>query len=216
VVSHEKKAMKKIKKAGIVIVAAVLAILAAASLYVRSIATRALPDYNETVALRGLIEEVIVYRDSYAVPHIFAKNEGDLFRAIGFCMAQDRLWQMDVMRRACAGRLAEVFGKELVDADLLMRSLRIPDKSRLMLSKCEPELIDSLDAFFVQPRQELGGVQGGGKHVRVHEPEHRICGRGGEYRHLLLRRCADSQGGRRHLDIPGMDRRIRLGRAGVV
>jgi len=139
--------MTKLKKAGLALAIIVLVVLALGVLYVKSIATRALPDYNKDVALEGMIDEVTVYRDAYAVPHIYAKNEGDLYRAVGYCMAQDRFWQMDLLRRACTGRLSEIFGEELLETDLLMRSLRIPEKSDLILSKCEPELIDSLNAF---------------------------------------------------------------------
>ena len=139
--------MTKVKKAGIVIVGIVLVAFAAGAFYVRSIATRALPDYNEDVALEGITGEVVVYRDAYAVPHIFAENEGDLYRSVGYCMAQDRLWQMDLIRRACTGRLSEIFGEELVETDLMVRALRIPEKSDLVLSKCEPALIDALEAF---------------------------------------------------------------------
>jgi len=139
--------MGKFKKAAIIIAVLILLMVIAGSLYVRSIATRGLPDYNKDVSLDGITDDVVVYRDSYAIPHIFAKNEPDLYRAIGYCMAQDRLWQMDLLRRACTGRLAEIFGDELVETDLLMRALRIPEKSNLILSRCEPELIDTLEGF---------------------------------------------------------------------
>ncbi len=139
--------MGRLKKLSITLAAIILAAIGIGFLFVRSIATGALPDYRQDVKLEGMTDEVVIYRDAYAIPHIFAKNETDLTRAVGYCMAQDRLWQMDLLRRACTGRLAEIFGDELVETDLLMRSLRIPEKSRLMLSHCDQELIDSLEAF---------------------------------------------------------------------
>jgi penicillin amidase len=139
--------MTRGKRVAVIIVGIIVVVLAGGILYVRSIATRALPDYDSDVTLERIKDEVVVYRDAYAVPHIFAKNEGDLCRAVGYCMAQDRLWQMDLMRRACTGRLSEIFGETLVETDLLMRALRLPEKSKLMLSRCEPEVVSALEAF---------------------------------------------------------------------
>jgi penicillin amidase len=62
-------------------------------------------------------------------------------------MAQDRLWQMDLMRRATTGRLAEIFGKDLLKTDRLMRSLRITEKSKLILSKSDEKIIKAGEAF---------------------------------------------------------------------
>ena len=119
----------------------------AGSLTIHIVATIALPNYNAKLSLAGLKDRVIVYRDAHAIPHVYAKNEPDLYRAVGYCMAQDRMWQMDLLRRLCQGRLAEIFGKELVQTDLLMRALRIPDKSRLMLSRIDSSMKAGLQAY---------------------------------------------------------------------
>jgi len=73
--------------------------------------------------LDGLQTPVAVYRDQWGVPHIEATNSHDLFMAQGFATAQDRLWQMDVSRRAAAGRLSEVFGEGRLGADRFLRTL---------------------------------------------------------------------------------------------
>jgi len=65
--------------------------------------------------------EVRVRRDGYGVPHVFARNEDDLFFAQGFITAQDRLWQMDCLRRTVQGRLSEWFGAQASGTDSLMR-----------------------------------------------------------------------------------------------
>jgi len=124
-------------------------ILAAAGgyLYVRHTARKGLPDYAQDVRLSGMQDEVTVYRDAHAVPHIYAKNEDDLHRAVGYVMAQDRLWQMDLIRRATEGRLAEIFGADLVETDLFLRALRIPEKSRLILSQTEEPLLRAVQAY---------------------------------------------------------------------
>ncbi|HEV8658866.1 MAG TPA: penicillin acylase family protein [Thermoanaerobaculia bacterium] len=67
---------------------------------------------------------VKVIRDKWGVPHIYAQNQHDLFFAQGFVQAQDRLYQMEVWKRAGQGRLAEVFGEKFVARDIAARKLR--------------------------------------------------------------------------------------------
>ncbi len=133
--------MKKFKIAGIVLIVLIAVVLVAGSLFVRSAARRGLPDYNAAFELSGYTDEVIVYRDVFGIPHVYAENEKDLYRAVGFCMAQDRLWQMDLLRRVCTGRLSEIFGEDLVETDLLMRSLRMPEKSRMILEDADDPMV---------------------------------------------------------------------------
>lgn len=83
------------------------------------------PVYEGTITLSGLKEEVEVYFDKFGVPHIYAKNEVDAYYALGYVHAQDRLFQMELMRRAAGGRLAEVLGKDLIKTDKLFRTLGI-------------------------------------------------------------------------------------------
>src|SRR6056297_2727285 len=130
----------------IVLVLAVL-VFFAGLLFVNQIGKRALPDYTATVDLRNMTGTVSVYRDDAAVPHIYAENEEDLYRTVGYVMAQDRLWQMDLLRRATTGRLSEIFGKDVADTDLMLRSLRIPDKSKSIMENLEPEIKLALMAF---------------------------------------------------------------------
>jgi len=121
--------------------------LAAVFLYVHSIARKGLPDYNTSVVIPGMKEKVTVYRDRFAVPHIYAKNQEDLYRAVGYCMAQDRLWQMDLLRRVTTGKLSEIFGEDMVETDLLMRSLRITEKSVKVITVSDHRMIAALQAF---------------------------------------------------------------------
>lgn len=114
---------------------------------VRGIATKGIPDYNATIHLENLKDDVTVYRDKFAVPHIYAKNEEDLYRATGYCMAQDRLWQFDLIRRATTGELSEIFGEDMINADQMLRMLRIPEKSRSILENADEDIINTLNAF---------------------------------------------------------------------
>jgi len=83
------------------------------------------PKYKGIVAMNSLDEEVSIYFDDVGVPHIFADNEIDAYRALGYVHAQDRLWQMELIRRIAAGRLAEIFGTELVKTDKFFRGLGV-------------------------------------------------------------------------------------------
>ena len=106
-----------------------------------------LPEYSRNVHIEGLSAEVTILRDSFAIPHIYAENEPDLYRAVGFAMAQDRLWQMDLLRRVTQGRLSEILGKEQLETDLLMRALRIQEKSEGVLAQSSPQIVSALEAF---------------------------------------------------------------------
>src|SRR5690349_4238186 len=73
-----------------------------------------LPLVEGTIDLPGLHQPVEIVRDGNAVPHIFAAESHDAWFSLGFLHAQDRLWQMDVQRRAGSGRLSELFGARTV------------------------------------------------------------------------------------------------------
>lgn len=139
--------MKILKKTAVVVLVLFVIVVIAAFVYLRKLSRQGLPDYNSEVMLEGMSGEVTVYRDSYGIPHISAANEADLYRATGYVMAQDRLWQMDLFRRVTAGRLSEIFGPDLLDTDLLMRALRIPEKSALVLERQDLEVRTALDNF---------------------------------------------------------------------
>jgi penicillin amidase len=84
---------------------------------------RAEADPSRDAVLPGLHAEAEVWRDSLGVPHVWARDEADLFRAVGYVHAQDRLWQMELFRRVADGRMAEVLGPRLVDTDRFLRTL---------------------------------------------------------------------------------------------
>ncbi|MEA2041984.1 MAG: penicillin acylase family protein, partial [Bacteroidota bacterium] len=95
----------------------------------------------------GLKEEVTVYRDSYGVPHIYAQSEEDLYLAVGYIQARDRFWQMDLLRRVTQGRLSEMFGKDMIDADVLFRALRISEKSEKIWAQMPENQKSMLTAY---------------------------------------------------------------------
>lgn len=79
------------------------------------------PIPTETIALPHLQQPVEILIDRWGVPHIYAKNEADLFFAQGFNAARDRLFQIDLWRRRGLGQLAEVFGPAYVEQDKATR-----------------------------------------------------------------------------------------------
>jgi len=82
-----------------------------------------LPDYDGKLVVPGLKQELEIIRDSYGMPHIYSKTDEDAFFALGYCMAQDRLFHMDIVRRAVRGRLSEILGKALIPVDKLFRTI---------------------------------------------------------------------------------------------
>ena len=72
-------------------------------------------------------EAVKIYRDEFGIPHIFATTNRGLFEAYGYTVAQDRLWQLELNRRAARGRLAEIFGPSTVNADRAARVVGYTD-----------------------------------------------------------------------------------------
>ncbi|SDW35570.1 penicillin amidase [Ruegeria halocynthiae] len=87
------------------------------------LASQSLPEYNQTLDVEGVSAPVEIIRDTANVPHILGQSDPDVFFGLGYAHAQDRLWQMTVLRRTVQGRLSEVFGQRTVHIDKLLRRL---------------------------------------------------------------------------------------------
>ena len=96
---------------------------AAVPVLVGWLARRSLPQVSGQISLAGLNESVEIFRDRWGVPHIYARDRHDAFFAQGFVHAQDRLWQMELQRRAATGRLSEIFGDRTLNIDRVFRRL---------------------------------------------------------------------------------------------
>jgi penicillin G amidase len=90
---------------------------------------------------------VEVVRDRYGIPHITAENEHDLYVAQGFVHAQDRLWQMESLRRLTEGRLSEIAGKSTVAIDYFARMTGMPALKRAAYGDLSPEERGWMDAY---------------------------------------------------------------------
>lgn len=83
------------------------------------------PVYSGDLPLKGLSAPVTVYHDRYGVPHIYGKTEEDTYRAFGYLIAQERYFQMEMIRRVSSGRLSEILGSSMLDVDRFFRMLDI-------------------------------------------------------------------------------------------
>ena len=110
-------------------------------------AQRSLPQVSGELTLPGLRAPVTVYRDKWGVPHIVAENEHDLYMAQGYVVAQDRLFQMDLTRRAAAGRLSEVIGPSQLDTDKFFRALNLRRAAEASVQSYGPWATELLEAY---------------------------------------------------------------------
>jgi penicillin amidase len=113
----------------LIALAALLCILtivfAAFQIWVRHAMRASLPTIAGTIHVAGLNNPITVLRDHHGIPHIHAQSLDDLFFAQGYITAQDRLWQMDILRRHGAGELAEIFGPSALAHDRVQRTLQL-------------------------------------------------------------------------------------------
>ncbi|MBU0726735.1 MAG: penicillin acylase family protein [Alphaproteobacteria bacterium] len=121
-----------------------------------------LPQIEGVVALPGLQSAVSISRDDKGIPRIKAESEGDALFALGYVHAQDRLWQMEQMRRVGAGRLSEVLGSATLDYDRFMRTLGVHRLAQHSYETASPELkaaleryADGVNVFLTQRRGAL-------------------------------------------------------------
>jgi penicillin amidase len=139
--------MKIFKRVITVVAILIVLVMTSGMVFLSHLKTRAVPDYNEGADLEHMNERVTVFRDSLGIPHIYASNELDLYRTVGYVMAQDRLWQMDLMRRITTGRLSEVLDPGLVDTDQLFRALDFPGKSKKVMAQSDPGILACIEAY---------------------------------------------------------------------
>jgi len=106
-------------------VLAVTGLALAAGFLVYYLASQSLPDYDVTRETYGLQAPLEIVRTNANVPHIFGETDQDVFFGLGYAHAQDRLWQMMMLRRTAQGRLSEMFGARTLQVDDLLRRLDI-------------------------------------------------------------------------------------------
>jgi penicillin amidase len=113
----------------------------------RAFTRRALPRVSGQLRAPGLSAPVTILRDAYGVPHIFAEGDADAYFALGYLHAQDRLFQLDLLRHLTQGRLAELFGARALRSDRLFRTLDLHGTARRRLARARPEAQAALMAY---------------------------------------------------------------------
>lgn len=108
---------------------------------------RPLPQLDGSLSLPGLKSEVTVERDNWGIPHIRASSVEDLAEAQGFVTAQDRLWQMDLLRRAARGQLSEVLGTATLAIDKDFRVLNFSRAAEVDMQMMSPEVRRVMEAY---------------------------------------------------------------------
>jgi penicillin amidase len=115
--------------------------------WVRDAVHDSLPQLDGSLSISGLSAPVTVDRDAHGIPHIRAANMDDLVFAQGFVTAQDRLFQLDILRRHAAGELAEVLGQSVVGHDRLQRTLQIRATADRALGQLPPNQLHLLEQY---------------------------------------------------------------------
>ena len=106
-----------------------------------------LPMYEGSLSVPGLKNNVEIYFDSLAIPYIYASNDEDAAFALGYLHAQERMFIMDVIRRAGEGRLSEVFGKETLPFDKMFRTIGIKQTAEMIKRKMNSDALKILEAY---------------------------------------------------------------------
>ncbi len=125
--------MNKLKKA-LYIFISIIALLAI-TVYIYLLTTK--PKYEGVLNLQNISKETTVYFDEYGVPHIYATTQKDAVTALGYVHAQDRLWQMEVMRRIAPGRLSEIFGSKALPNDTFFAGIGINENSEKAIAELD-------------------------------------------------------------------------------
>ena len=106
-----------------------------------------LPILDGKIEVNTVQETVVVTWDAYGIPTITAESRTDAIRALGYVTARDRLFQMDLLRRSAAGRLAEVFGKAMRDTDIKQRTFGFNGTARAIAARLPFDQREVLDAY---------------------------------------------------------------------
>ncbi|WP_022704852.1 penicillin acylase family protein [Pseudorhodobacter ferrugineus] len=109
--------------------------------------SRSLPDYSADYQIDGISAETEIVRNNANVPHIFGASDADIYFALGFAHAQDRLWQMTMLRRTAQGRLSEVFGERTLKIDELLRRYDLYTLAGQSVAAQDAETQTALEAY---------------------------------------------------------------------
>ena len=125
--------MRRIKKILLVLVVLIVIVAIGLCAYIFHLK----PKYEGELQLTNLEKETTVYFDDFGVPHIYADSEKDAMTALGYVHAQERLWQMELLRRIAPGRLSEIFGTVALKNDMFFSGIGIEEASAKAIAKLD-------------------------------------------------------------------------------
>ena len=116
-----------------------ITVLVSAILFITLLTFKSIPNYNRIVTSSFVEKDVKIIRNDYAIPNIIGQSNEDTFYALGYVHAQDRLWQMILLRKTAKGKLSEIFGEDYLETDKFMRTLDIYNNCLLYTSDAADE-----------------------------------------------------------------------------
>lgn len=135
-----------------------------------------LPAYSE-VQVAGLTgDNVTIFRDQWGVPHLYGHDEADLIYALGYCHAQDRIFQMDMARRLTRGRMAEILGPDMLPTDqfnlLMLKDYWARETLWYLRNSTDPEV----QRIYALLQEYVAGINFYLEHVTSRPVEYRVLG----------------------------------------
>lgn len=127
--------MKRIKKILLVLLTIIVLLVIGILIYLQT--TK--PKYEGEETLTNISKPTTVYFDEYGVPHIYADTQKDAMTTLGYVHAQDRLWQMELMRRIAPGRLSEIFGTPVLKTDKFFAGIGIDENSKQAVANMDKD-----------------------------------------------------------------------------
>ncbi len=95
------------------------------------------PNYEGEITFKNISKTTNVYFDEFGIPHIYAESQKDAMTTLGYVHAQERLWQMELLRRIAPGRLSEIFGSKALKNDLFFAGIGIDEKSKIAIDELD-------------------------------------------------------------------------------
>ena len=145
--------MKRLTRFGIAFIVLLLLAVLGVVVYLQ----HKTPNRDQEIIINGLDNKVDVIYDDFGVPHIYAQSDQDMYRAFGYVHAQDRLFQMDLLRRLGEGKLAELFGEEAIKVDRLFRTIQVNRYTKHWMEeyvKTAPvKILQAIDAYLAGVNQ---------------------------------------------------------------
>ncbi|MCF6238918.1 MAG: penicillin acylase family protein [Candidatus Marinimicrobia bacterium] len=132
------------------IIIGIVVILLLGAAYLNHYLKIGIPEHAGTVQLKGLDNEVSILRDQAGIPHIFARTETDAYFALGYAMAQDRLFQMEFLRAAGNGSLSEILGESMLKSDRFLRRIMLRPRDAQGLFDSNPPQVQAMLTYFME------------------------------------------------------------------